>query len=181
MTLAGCCRPDGRCGVVANGLGLGCVAREELAPVSGGTPPNAIACEYTCEVDDDCRSVFRGRFCAENLDHTKRICTEGCQRDADCPKGQGLLCGFAIDKGMSRVLAICRTPVGDLAPGDECSRAEDCLHGICNRRAVGAPYCSQFCRLEADCKVGFRDCVPSVMEGADGGAGENFKVCVPPS
>ena len=37
MQLAGCCRPDGRCGVVAAQLGLGCVARDELPRALGGS------------------------------------------------------------------------------------------------------------------------------------------------
>lgn len=181
MTLAGCCRPDGRCGVVAHGSGLGCVAREELGPVVSGTPPNSIPCDYSCEADEDCRGVLRGLVCAETPDHTARVCSVACQRDADCARGQGLLCGLSADEAMGRVLAICRTPLGDLVPGDNCSRAEDCLHGICSQPKDGTPpFCSQLCRIDTDCKVGFRDCMPTDMDGKDAGMGQNFSVCLPP-
>jgi hypothetical protein len=181
QNLAGCCRPDGRCGVVAHGTGLGCVAREELAPLASGTPPNSIPCEYSCEADDDCPASFDGLICAETADHARRACAEVCERDSDCGRGSGRLCGLSVDQAKSRVLAICRAPIGDLAPGETCARAEDCLHGVCNAPEDGSPpFCTELCRLDSDCRVGYRDCTPATMQGRDAGPGENFQVCLPP-
>ena len=182
--LRGCCRPDGRCGVVAEGIGLGCIAREEVAPVlgPGATAPAAVACEYSCEDDSECEGPFRGLQCAASLDQTRHYCAQTCGRDADCPRGSGTLCSLTGDSSMKRVQAICTEPVGDAEPGGTCTRTDDCAHNICGRLAGEPNFCSQLCKGPSDCRAGYKSCEESNYgSAADGGMVQKFFVCQPPA
>ena len=184
----GCCRPDARCGVLAENLGLGCVAREELAPLvaDGGPAPMPIACEYTCKVDGDCSGVPKDVICAEPAEGTQRTCVATCQSDGDCP-GKDEVCSLTPDVGMNRWQNICTAPQGDAVPGEACARIEDCSHFVCVRPSApdaGLPaapaYCSQLCRSPSDCPSGFGFCTDTETRGAiqgTPGLKQNFDIC----
>lgn len=178
MRLPGCCRPDGRCGVVADGLGLGCVARDEIVPALGGTAPEPLPCEYTCATDDDCSAVLEDLVCAESRDRSKRTCARVCKRNQECPRLQ--ICGLSNDVEMDRVLAICQPPIGEGDPGDFCSSADDCVHGVCTVLRVGGdPFCTQLCRNAAECGTEFKSCKQSGVPTPSGNSRENFDICLP--
>jgi hypothetical protein len=175
--LDGCCRPDGRCGVSADGLGLGCVAREELGVALGGSMAQvAVSCEYTCAVDEDCDAVLPGYVCGESPDHSQRLCLKGCKRDQDCPRGD--ICGLSNDQAMDRVLAVCRQPIGEVEPGSFCSAAKDCIHGVCTKIPDGEPFCSKLCANVGDCGVDFNRCSMSGIPTPSGGASDKFSICL---
>lgn len=177
MRLDGCCRPDSRCGVSADGLGLGCVAREEVGVALGGsTAQVAVSCEYTCAVDEDCDAVLPGLVCGESPDHSHRLCLKGCKRDQDCPRG--LICGLSNDQAMDRVLAVCREPIGDVEPGAFCSAAKDCIHGVCSKIPGGEPFCSKLCANVGDCGTKFNRCSMSGIPTPSGNGSDKFNICL---
>jgi hypothetical protein len=178
MRLEGCCRPDGRCGLLADATGLGCVAREQVLPGAGDESVEPIACRYECDADEDCNLLSGGFVCAEHPLDGVRFCADECLRDQDCPEDLGLVCAFANDFGMDRVLAICRPAVGSVEPGEQCSRAEDCVHGVCLRVASGDPYCSQLCRSGVDCPADQRMCSGSnISRPSATGDALRFTIC----
>ena len=177
LTLPGCCRPDGRCGVVAEQVGLGCVARDEILPALGQPAPMPIACRFECEQDADCRGVPGGFVCVETPDRMSRFCADDCTRDRDCPRG--LICALNNDLGMDRVLAICRLPLGSGEPGDACGSANDCVHGVCSRLMGQDPFCTELCSTVADCGAAAGRCVLSQIPTPSGEDAAGFKVCLP--
>ena len=182
MLREGCCRPDGRCGVATENLGLGCVAREELAPLAadGGPAPMAMACDYTCTNDDECTRVLEDLVCAEPDEGTQRTCLPTCQNDAECP-GDDELCSLTPDVGKNRFQNVCTPAVGDAVPGEACARISDCSHSICIVPEKPAePYCSQLCRNLDDCPAGFKFCTDTDTMGAimgTPGPAQTFKIC----
>jgi len=177
LTLAGCCRPDSRCGVAADQVGLGCVARDEILPALGLASPAPIACAFTCMVDADCGGSDSGRVCAESLDHNDRVCEKACKRDRDCPRGK--ICGLSNDIARDRVLAICRDPVGDVQPGSFCSAANDCVHGVCSRLPGMDPFCTQLCVNGPDCPATAARCGDSMIPTPSMQNTNDFKICLP--
>ena len=82
---------------------------------------------------------------------------------------------------MSTTHTTIQSPIGELMPGETCARAEDCAHGICNDPMDGTPpFCSELCRIDTDCRAGYRDCTGTMMQGQDAGLGQNFSICLPP-
>lgn len=171
MQLAGCCRPDGRCGVVAAPLGLGCLARDELPRAIGGSA-EPVFCNAECATDGDCEGTPTTNRCSENDDRSARYCAVECARDRDCPRG--LICALTNDVEMDRVLAVCRPPVGDQVFGEFCSAATDCVSGVCLMIEQQEPYCSRLCRNPTDCpEVCFESTIPSPRTGQL----QSFSIC----
>jgi hypothetical protein len=177
MRLEGCCRPDGRCGLDARGTGLGCVAREIISEHLGDGSAEAVPCRYECENDAECNVVSGGLVCAEDPGGGARYCANDCARDADCAREFELVCAFANDLAMNRVLAICRSGVGDVEPGDPCTAAGDCVHGVCLAVTNQEPYCTEFCRTNADCADDRPTCFSSNIARPDGGTAQMFSIC----
>jgi hypothetical protein len=177
MRFQGCCRPDGRCGLEAGATGLGCVAREFISEQLGDGTAEPVACHYQCEADEDCNGVPGGFVCAEDASGDERFCANDCSRDRDCPAEFGQVCGFSNDFAMNRVLAICRPPVGDVEPGEACTAAEDCVHGVCLMVTGREPYCTDFCRSNADCVPARPTCFTSNIQRPDGGTEQEFSIC----
>jgi hypothetical protein len=168
MRLGGCCRPDGRCGVMAGPTGLGCVGRDQVLAGMGSESSAPISCRYECENDDECDVLPGGFICAEHPQGGDRFCADRCARDRDCSAELGHVCAFANDIAMDRIVAICRDRVGELEPGETCATAEDCAHGVCVRVEGGTPYCSQLCNTPVDCPMGQRTCEPSNISRPSG-------------
>jgi hypothetical protein len=178
MRLPGCCRPDGRCGVMAGATELGCVVRDQALAGMGSESSAPIACRYECETDDECNVLPGGFACAEHPLDGERFCADVCARDGDCSEELGHVCAFANDFAMDRVLAICRPSVGDVQPGETCATAEDCAHGVCVRVQGGTPYCSQLCRTAGDCPAGQSTCAGSNISRPSGtGDMLRFSIC----
>jgi hypothetical protein len=175
MRLEGCCRPDGRCGLAGSALGLGCVAKDEL-PASLGGSSEPVYCTYECEADTDCNEVLPGLRCVENAARDGRYCASECERNQDCAR-KGEVCAFANDVGMDRVLAICREPVGDAEPGDFCSAATDCVHGVCLRVGTAPAYCSQLCKNRPDCPTESSGCIRSNIPSPVTERLQPFSIC----
>jgi hypothetical protein len=176
MDLAGCCRPDGRCGVVASQFGLGCVALDDIPPAIGGSD-QPVPCQFECTVDSDCSGISGGFVCAENRTHTERLCADDCRRDEDCAGINGAVCALSVDLAMNRVLAICQPPLGDVLPGGFCTAPNDCVHGACVQLTGGDPYCSQLCRNNGDCPSAYPDCYPEQIPSPNGGRVDEFTIC----
>ncbi len=179
LSLDGCCRPDDRCGLDATGVELGCVAREEILVQIGAPRADPMACQYTCQTDDDCASAT-GFVCAEDpkdSTHKRRICVKQCLRDQDCVKG--LVCALGNDVAMDRVLAFCQPPVGNVAPGAYCSAAQDCVNGVCLQLQGMDPFCTQLCRNPADCPSGRNTCFASSINTPAKDAMQTFHICGP--
>ena len=173
--LAGCCRPDGRCGLTASALGLGCVARDEIPASIAGKSLEPIACDYTCEQDDECSVLPGGRVCAEDpQDGSRRICADDCEHDAECPRDQ--VCALANDVGMDRVLAFCQAPLSDRMPGDTCSRAEDCAQGLC---LMDVQVCTALCTGPSDCPPALPRCLKGAINVPSGTRQDTFAICRP--
>jgi hypothetical protein len=176
MRLAGCCRPDSRCGLDASETGLGCVAREIISEHLGDGSAEPAACRYECEDDAECNTVAGGFVCTADPAGGARFCAKDCARDADCAREFESVCAFASDPALNRVLAICRSSVGDVNPGDPCTAATDCVHGVC-LAANRAPYCTDFCRSNADCADDRPTCFAANIPRPDGGTVQSFSIC----
>jgi hypothetical protein len=173
----GCCRPDARCGLSAAAVGLGCVARDEILPALTSAVPELVECRYACEVDGDCGLLPGDFVCAEDpAGSGDRFCADACQRDLDCRRWTDRVCALANDVARNRVLSICRTPVGDVQPGERCTAADDCLNGVCLAVSASEGICSELCRNGADCAS--RRCVSSDIPRPMRGTGtEKLLIC----
>lgn len=173
----GCCRPDGRCGVELTGLGLGCLAREDL-PASIADA-DAIACRLPCEQDSECEGVPDvDTVCVpDRSDPDTRYCAVQCQRDEDC--GPEQVCALSPDAAQDRLVAFCQEPYGDRESGEVCSNANQCVHGVCLKlQGQADATCSQFCEVDNECPDGQAFCVGSRI-GRPSGMGDPiaFDVC----
>jgi hypothetical protein len=176
MQLDGCCRPDTRCGLDAQALGLGCAAREELLPeVDQGGDSEMIPCLYPCGVDEDCNVLPGGFVCAEDLSHAERHCARECKNDRDCAGTN--VCALGNDLGMDRVLATCQPAVGSAAPGESCMRAEDCMHGVCIGTAGTTGVCSNLCRLDGECPEDRPFCADTTILTIETRTEQMFRIC----
>jgi hypothetical protein len=178
--LDGCCRPDARCGLSGTMFDLGCVARDEIFPALGLPRAEAIPCEYECATDADCGVSGAGFVCTEDpkdAKHMRRICAKSCQRDPACLKGQ--ICGLGNDLAMDRVLEFCQAPIGTVAPGEYCSAAQDCIHGVCLNFQGMDKVCSQLCLNKADCPVAQKNCDALSIQTVSKSKTLNFQVCEP--
>lgn len=178
--IEGCCRADGRCGVSATSLELGCVARDEVLPVLGIARGEAVACSYTCNADSDCASA-PGFVCAEDPSdpsQTRHICVKSCQRDQNCAKTE--VCGLRNDHANDRVLAFCQAPIGSGLFGDTCGLPTDCGHGICLMYKSGdkPSACGQLCQTDNDCPTDVH-CVTVGIRRPKSTGMQNFHVCQP--
>jgi V8-like Glu-specific endopeptidase len=90
----------------------------------------------SCVTNEDCGG---GTFCA--IRGSQRWCTSLCG-DVACPEGFD-----CVSAGEHQVCA----PAGGLV-GDACSRADECISGIC---AAGAGVCVRECGVDAPCGPGF--------------------------
>lgn len=174
--LEGCCRPDARCGLSAGPLGLGCVAREEILAELGAGSAEAVACTYACEDDADCGVGTNDFVCTEDpRDTSRRICADGCQRDQDCRRIAGQVCALSNDFGTDTIRTVCRSPVGDVPPGDFCSAAEECVHGVCVRTPGSDPFCTALCRNDGDCES--EACFSSRISRPSGSDTQAIDIC----
>jgi hypothetical protein len=175
---AGCCRADSRCGVMFEGVGLGCVAREDI-PMSIAPLVEPIACRHECVEDSDCDGVPGvTAVCVPDRDQRdQRFCAERCDHDGDC--ASGLVCGLSPDLLEDRLVAFCQEPFGEIEPPDPCDRPEDCEHRICILNNVTMQTsCSHFCRAAADCADGYNRCVSAdINRPSQTGTPHRFSVC----
>ncbi len=174
----GCCRPDGHCGASFEGIGLGCVAREDI-PNAFAPLAEPIACQLECAADSDCTDPSgEEALCVPRRNRPDmRVCAPSCKRDQDC--ASGLVCALGPDEDFDRLVAFCQMPVGDVEPTEFCSSAEQCVHGVCLRPSGEADaLCSQFCRAEGDCPAAFDQCISSTIARPSGeGTPHSFSVC----
>jgi hypothetical protein len=181
IALDGCCRPDGRCGVLADKVGLGCAAREEILPALGLDAPPPIACKFGCDTDADCGGLPGGFVCVETPgDRSNRFCADDCARDRDCPRG--LICALSNDIAMDRVIAVCQPPLGMGEPGADCGSANDCVNGVCTRlKTSPTTFCTELCGTVADCGAATaKRCLSSDISSPSGRPEAfSFKVCLP--
>lgn len=180
LMLDGCCRPDARCGISGAMFDLGCTARDEILPALGAAKTDAIPCAYECKTDADCGLSATGYVCTEDpsdAKHVRRICAKTCQRDPGCLKGQ--ICGLGNDLAMDRVLAFCQAAIGTIMPGDYCSAAQDCIHGVCLNFQGMNPSCSQLCLNKADCPTSQKNCDAVSIQTVSKSKTLSFQVCEP--
>jgi hypothetical protein len=181
MMLDGCCKPDARCGLDATGLGLGCVAREEILLQLGAAKADAVACQYDCATDADCASAPGGFVCTEDpadATHKHRICVNDCQRDQDCIKGH--VCALGRDVAMDRMIAFCQPPVGKAQPGAYCSGAQDCVNAVCLTLAGMPGFCTELCANDPDCPAERANCFVSTIQTPSKTGKQMFRICGPP-
>ena len=81
------------------------------------------------------------------------VCVQGCTPAGGCPSG--FACRPWVDD--TDVYLVCRRSVsGNVPVGGPCSVGADCVTGLCQGSATGAPaYCSRFCR-DRLCPTGMR-------------------------
>jgi hypothetical protein len=122
--------------------------------------------------DSDCNDVLPGYTCGETPDHSTRLCLKACKRDQDCQRGE--ICGLSNDNAMDRVLTVCRAPIGDVEPGQFCSAAKDCVHGVC---ITADTTCSKPCANVGECGTPFKTCSASKIPTPSGGSQTTFNIC----
>jgi hypothetical protein len=159
VSLPGCCRPDGACGVSAMALDLGCIGREDL-PASFDAS-RSIPCRYECKADSDCDDL-PDLLCVEHEadpDPADRFCAKSCGSDSDCDGD--LVCAIANNDAEDRVDAYCQKPIGSLGPGGVCDSPSDCQTGLCARVGADGNTCAQLCNVPADCPESRPMCIPA--------------------
>jgi hypothetical protein len=172
--LAGCCRPDGQCGLASDTLGLGCVARGDIPAALGG-PLETMACAFGCDEDAECTGGGDNTVCAPPPSGEGRICVRRCERDQDCPGA--LVCGLQNDFRDNEVVAYCQRAIGGGVPFDFCSDAGDCAHGACVQfEGASEPVCTQLCRNAGDCSS--NDCIDSRIFRPDQMGMQQFRICL---
>jgi hypothetical protein len=136
MTLYyGCCRPDGKCGViypVSGGPNFGCINPTDIGLAAGKdcTPAACTAPGGTCAENSDCCPGPAGApLCVTGIDG-KKTCTDFCVTNGDCQSG----CCAVLVSGKGA----CAAPT-----------SKDCMNSGC--RAA-----DQTCDTDADC------CAPNV-------------------
>ena len=173
----GCCRVDGRCGARFEMLGLGASSRrlpDAIAPRA-----DAIACEFACAEDVDCAGApgVTTVCIPHRLQADDRHCAIECQRDEDC--ADGLVCALSPDVAKDRLVAFCQEPDGDREPNEDCTAANQCVHGACLQLTGQATaQCSEFCESDMECPEDRPFCVGSSI-GRPSGEGDpiDFDVC----
>lgn len=107
----------------------------------------------------------------------EKLCTAGCQSDADCDKASGHVgayrCNRAVlDSETFQRVDVC-FPAGGGAMGADCTfGSAACADGICLERQHGR-ICSRECQIQEDCPTGWRCESAPTVDGAE------LRVCLP--
>ena len=171
--LAGCCRPEGQCGVALGDFDLGCIARQDLPPLLGA-PLEPVACEIPCGGDADCAPLGGGLICTE-VEEAVRRCVRSCDRDGDCAQGE--VCGLRNNLIDDRVDVYCQPPIGAQPVDQFCSAAAQCTHGVCARTSDNRQFCSRPCRTTTDCFESKPACIPSPIPNPSQSALQDIAIC----
>lgn len=171
---AGCCRPDGHCGVVISGI-AGCIAGTEVPEGLGG-PFVLRSCVFECEGDEDCGGSGNGFLCSEEA-ASSRVCARECFSDLHCVSQE--VCALRSNKIEDRVESLCQEPIGTGGVGEPCNDSKDCASGTCSGPSGEARHCSRLCQTDDECGGALPRCgdaTIAVPSGQSNGS-QLFRIC----